>query len=1065
MLARLLPWLVCLAVLASLVPQHTSVNAFLHLLQPKKPAPEVITHLSTYLGAPVTQPHEPVRLKHPRFQRFIRDSEDVNTKTSTALITSTEAHSVGALNPRDGSMVWRRLLNEDEEVLGMFSYEDMMLLATNRSGITVRMMIARQGIMEWDQTFPVEIHDDQLPLHAVFPASGGVDVILALGNQVHRINHGSRIWTWEPSEPERVLYVVDYEDFLYVVGAKRVGTLWQPQITVLTLTGEKLASFSVRDDLRDLKSIVLLPYKPRAHIPDALQASPGGGPHMAYLSEKGSVHVVRVNEPAPRVKQIKPRRSKFVRLQDVGLGDRGLFVAVRADDTAEILHVDVDGTLRSAWELEEVAPDSVFEGAYDRRGHAYIQRVYFTRAQRLLNQHIFWADAASDGGRGQVTGVSFQFDHDRHGNVQAASFEVVVTGPQQLTARTALVTSSGSVQLIKDTEHQWILEEGLSQPVQTLLVALPDASLGHAAVSFEAPAQQPIPYTVMEHESLPARVVRHGLALLNIPPAILRYAQTQGLRDLNSLVYALERWLGHTPSQHYKGPTAGGPRDASQAHVPWEAPREAPDVALYHDRFGFQQLVVAASKQGKLYGINQTLVGSHIVWERSLVGFGAGEGAPEPNVRITRLVQTRALGTMMNGSVVPPLVAVVAEVKEPNQQLETRMYELNPLTGEYPSDAAEWVLCHGAAREVFQIGDRPGLVCADGRVLHRTGANVKYVASATENALQGYQVLSPFHSDWDSSLGSAKVAMLWRMALAPNETILAMHDLSRDHVASAGKVRGDRTVLYKYLNPHARLVVTHDGTAQEGHIYLVDTITGQLLYHAYVPDMSTPSAHVTYAENWITLQYTSDNEAAPERLLSIEMYEPEVPADARWTGWWGHRTPEVTPAVSTAPLVFMQTFVLPYSVRAVGVTRTTLGVASRSLVLATNRSEIVLVPRRMLDPRRPLGKPSKADAEERLLPYNPRLPDEPQWRLTKPEHLGARLDSVITSPALLESSSMVLATGLDWVYTVASPSGPFDRLHASFNKAQLVLTILGLFLGIAITHPVVRMRALNARWH
>lgn len=1065
MLARLLPWLLCFAALASLVPQDTSANAFLHLLQPKKPEPEVITHLSTYLGAPTTQPQDTVRLKHPRFQRFIRDSEDVNTKTSTAFITATEAHSLGALNPRDGGMVWRRLLSENEDVLGMFSYEDMLLLATNKDGITVRMLIAKQGIMEWEQTFPVEMLEDQLPLHATFLASGGTDVILAVGNAVYRINHSTRIWTWEPSEPQRVLYVVDYEQFLYVVTAKRVGDMWQPGVTVLSQKGEQLASFHVRDELLDLKSIVLLPYKPRAHIPEDFQAMPGGGPHIAYLAKDGSVHTIRLNKPTPDIKVIKARSGRFMKLQDVGLGDRGLFVAWRVDASAEVLHVDVDGTLRSAWDLEEKAPDSVFEGAYDRRGNAYIMRVYFTRPQRLLNQHIFWADAWSEGGRGQVTGVSFQYDHDRHGNVQSASFEVVVTGPQQLSARVALVTSSGSVQLIKDAEHQWILEEGLSQPSKTLLVTLPDASLGRAAVSLQAPAQQPTLYAVLERESLLARLVRHSLALLRLPHVWVQYMQAHGLQDLLSLVRTFEHLLGHAVTQVKKGPIAGGPRDASQALLPWEAPRQAPDAALYHDRFGFQQLVLAASKQGKLYGINQTLGGSHIVWERSLVGFGLGEGEPEPSVRVTHLVQTRATGTMINGSVVPPVVVIVAEVSEISQPLETRMFELNPLTGEYSTSTEEYVLCQGKARDVFQYEGGIGVVCADGHIVHRSGNPPPYVATATEHALEGYHIHKPFHSDQALALGRAKSSLLWRMALSPNETIVGMRDLTRDHVASAGKVRGDRTVLYKYLHPEARVVVTYDGTAKEGRLYLVDMVTGQLLYHARVPDMSSPQALVTYAENWIVLQYKSDDPAAPERLLSIELYEREAPANAQRSGWGGQRANDVAATAPTAPQVFMQTFVLPYSVRAMDVTRTTLGVASRSIVLATNHSQVVLLPRRMLDPRRPLGKPSKADTEERLVPYKVRLPDEPQWRLTKVEHLGARMDNVITSPALLESSSMVLATGLDWVYTVASPSGPFDRLHASFNKTQLVLTILGLFLGIAVTHPVVRMRALNARWH
>lgn len=124
MLAKLVPWLLCCAVLASLVPRHTSADAFLQFLTPKKPAPEVITQLSPYFGVPRTAPHEAVRSVHPRFQRFIRDSQDVNMQTSTAFLASTEARTVGALNPRDGSMVWRRVLDDGDDVLSLWSYED-----------------------------------------------------------------------------------------------------------------------------------------------------------------------------------------------------------------------------------------------------------------------------------------------------------------------------------------------------------------------------------------------------------------------------------------------------------------------------------------------------------------------------------------------------------------------------------------------------------------------------------------------------------------------------------------------------------------------------------------------------------------------------------------------------------------------------------------------------------------------------------------------------------------------------------------------------------------------------
>ena len=77
--------------------------------------------------------------------------------------------------------------------------------------------------------------------------------------------------------------------------------------------------------------------------------------------------------------------------------------------------------------------------------------------------------------------------------------------------------------------------------------------------------------------------------------------------------------------------------------------------------------------------------------------------------------------------------------------------------------------------------------------------------------------------------------------------------------------------------------------------------------------------------------------------------------------------------------------------------------------------------------------------------------------------MGVR--SIITSPALLESTSLVLAHGLDLFGTRVNPSGTFDILSDAFNKVQLVLTIAGLGVGILVAKPAVQRKMLRARWY
>ena len=77
----------------------------------------------------------------------------------------------------------------------------------------------------------------------------------------------------------------------------------------------------------------------------------------------------------------------------------------------------------------------------------------------------------------------------------------------------------------------------------------------------------------------------------------------------------------------------------------------------------------------------------------------------------------------------------------------------------------------------------------------------------------------------------------------------------------------------------------------------------------------------------------------------------------------------------------------------------------------------------------------------------------------------AKTRRIITSPAVLESTSLVFAFGLDLFCTRVAPSGTFDVLSENFNKVQLVFTIGGLALAIAVARPMVQRKRLREKWY
>ena len=286
----------------------------------------------------------------------------------------------------------------------------------------------------------------------------------------------------------------------------------------------------------------------------------------------------------------------------------------------------------------------------------------------------------------------------------------------------------------------------------------------------------------------------------------------------------------------------------------------------------------------------------------------------------------------------------------------------------------------------------------------------------------------------------------------------------KDPVASIGKVLGDRRVLYKYLNPNLVLVTTILDTPQTASVYLLDSASGNLLYaaaHSHVDISRTiPSA---LSENWfsysITLDSSFENPSRGYQLVVAELFESSIPDDR---GPLGAATNSSSIQPSTAsddaakPYVVSQTYHIPEEISHMAVTQTRQGITSRQLLITLPESNsIVGIPRHVIDPRRPVGRdPTAAEVSEGLTKYSPVIQFDPKWYLNhKMELFGVK--KITTSPALLESTSLVFAYGLDIFGTRVAPSFAFDMLGKGFNKLQMLATVAALGVGVLFVAPLV----------
>lgn len=102
-------------------------------------------------------------------------------------------------------------------------------------------------------------------------------------------------------------------------------------------------------------------------------------------------------------------------------------------------------------------------------------------------------------------------------------------------------------------------------------------------------------------------------------------------------------------------------------------------------------------------------------------------------------------------------------------------------------------------------------------------------------------------------------------------------------VASVGKVKGDRSTLYKYLNPHLSVVIsapsrTSSLSSPACGLHLVDTVKGTVLYHVSLPILNGKcDIQASLDENWLVYSYYDDDTevggAKGYRVVSVEIYE------------------------------------------------------------------------------------------------------------------------------------------------------------------------------------------------
>lgn len=76
----------------------------------------------------------------------------------------------------------------------------------------------------------------------------------------------------------------------------------------------------------------------------------------------------------------------------------------------------------------------------------------------------------------------------------------------------------------------------------------------------------------------------------------------------------------------------------------------------------------------------------------------------------------------------------------------------------------------------------------------------------------------------------------------------------------------------------------------------------------------------------------------------------------------------------------------------------------------------------------------------------------------------ARVSKITTTPSDMESTTHVLAWGLDVYYVMLRPARGFDMLQEDFSFALLIVALLGLVGSVVFMSQLLKSAQLKDKW-
>ncbi|KAJ3017234.1 hypothetical protein HKX48_003655 [Thoreauomyces humboldtii] len=982
----------------------------------------------------------------PKFAFYTRPAR------RSQLHVGTQKNVIALLGLKTGEFVWRQVLEPSDDLSTLSLGEHGLLSISGTSSVHTRLWDSSTGFLLWDHVSSTD--GDHGATEVAYHE--GDALTLVHGKTITRIDiaEGTLSWTLD-LEPgynyddthipvlaphalsSRVTYgrIFVHQDSLYAIGTNAAS-----EISVIVLdpaTGKSKADYQPPNGkVKDLKEIYFLDGGEQAFMY-------WNGPDRSYRQILGKSSDVEELEEYEGASVVNVFGSTLVLR-----GDKGFAFARNPEK------------IHSTFGEEASALGHLFAGTRNPDDN-YISVVFKSTAENAVKVALYDAGSLK-----HIDTYTVPFDESKSGPLEQAHLDVFSQKDGSLSLRLFVVTADGSTHLWKDGESLWTQAESLTVSSAAEYVDLPEQSL-----------------LSQEHDELDEQPV-----------------------DTAS-VSPLERYLRRIRAHAIKFSTY--PQRLANFIQQFTMPSSTSQMAELHaDFLGVRKLVIFASSTGKIVALDTQ--SGNPVWEKFF-----------PGLNFTQVETVRASKIKF-----PPVIALIG-----HDDQQTILYRLNALNGDaYTEDGAAAMERHSAIQKIIKLPVEE--VIGRTHIMALVGDDLKIrVSPSSEAGFGAFREFAPqFFLYLTEGPGSSEISgysvedsgkdvfplkSVWKLDFPDGEVIAAVGSTSpsENSVASLGRVLGDRSVLYKYLNPNLlalATIKTSGGSPFDGEFtstvfaYLLDTITGTVHYRTehkgaghVSPNLN--SIFLVQEENWAVLSYwnhgpdavtqegadpsadSAEGEetvkkqprkrkrktasaaevgAVPDakgyEMAVLELFESALP---------DHRVESDTFSSFQAkrPHVISQSYAFPKRISAIGTTKTGAGITTSEVLVGLQEGHLYGISKRVLDPRRPVGPPTKDEKEEMLYPYRASLDFNPKEVATYNLHVP-QIAHILSAPTKMESTSLTIAWGLDVFCGRRNPSKTFDVLSDDFNYIALLGTIAACAVGIVVAKRMANQKKLNDLW-